>query len=309
MDYVTLGKTGLTVSRIGFGAWAIGGDAWGPVEDRESLATIERALELGVTFFDTADVYGRGHSEELLGRALEGRRDEVVISTKVGLWDSHADRKPNVYSDPQLIVDCCEASLRRLRTDRIDVYFCHLWWNENVEAFLDAFERLKAAGKIRSYGVSTDDVAHLRHFNQDGTCEVVQLDYSILKRGPERELLPYAQAENLGTVVRGPLRMGLLSGKFDASTTFPEGDVRHAWPDEAWYREALETVEGLRSLTTDGRPLAELALRFVLRHPAVHVAIPGAKTPAQIEANAAAGDGGLRDDELARIDDLAPAPA
>ena len=312
MEMRRLGSSGLQVSALGFGTMTFGGAegfrSVGTTQADEARRLIDLCLEAGVNLFDTADVYSQGASEEVLGQALDGRRDDVVLSTKVGLWDSHVDRPPNIYSDPQLIVDCCEASLRRLRTDRIDVYFCHLWWDENVEAFLQAFEQLKSAGKIRSYGVSTDDVAHLRHFNQDGTCEVVQFDYSILKRGPERELLPYAQAENLGTVVRGPLRMGLLSGKFDASTTFPEGDVRHGWPDEAWYREALETVEGLRALATDGRPLAELALRFVLRHPAVHVAIPGAKTPAQIEANAAAGDGSLGDEELARIDELAPVP-
>ena len=113
----------------------------------------------------------------------------------------------------------------------------------------------------------------------------------------------------MGTVVRGPLRMGLLSGKFDASTTWPEGDVRHAWPQEAWYREALETVEGLRRVVPDEQALSELALRFVLRHPAVHVAIPGAKTRAQIEANAAAGDGRLDEEIYAAIDQLAPVAA
>ncbi len=306
MQYRTLGRTGLEVSTIGFGGWAIGGDAWGPVEDRQSLAAIERALELGVTFFDTADVYGRGRSEELLGRALGGRRDDVVVCTKVGLWDSHVDRKPNIYSDPALIVECCEASLRRLGTDRIDVYLCHLWWDENTEAFLEAFEQLRTAGKIQHYGVSTDTPSHLRHFDQDGTCDVVQLDYSILKRDAERELLPYAQEQRIGTIVRGPLRMGLLTGKFDADTTFPEDDVRHGWPDEPWYRDAIETVERLRPLAQDERSLGQLALGFVLSHPAVHVAIPGAKTPEQVEGNAAAADTPLRADERARIEALAP---
>ena len=309
MEYRTLGRTGIEVSTIGMGCWAIGGDAWGPVEDRDSEAAIRRALALGVTFFDTADVYGRGHSEELVGRALADRRDDVVISTKVGLWDSHRDRVPNIYSDPALIVECCEASLRRLGTDRIDVYFCHLWWDENTEAFLDAFERLKEQGKIRAYGVSTDDADHLRHFDQNGTCDVVQFDYSILNRKAERALLPYCQENDIGTVVRGPLRMGLLTGKFSRETTFAEGDVRHAWPSEPWYGESIERVERLKALQNGHGSLGEIALRFVLNHPAVHTAIPGAKTPAQIEANAAAGDGRLRPEELALIDEIAPVAA
>jgi aryl-alcohol dehydrogenase-like predicted oxidoreductase len=297
----TLGRTGIEVSRIGFGAWAIGGDAWGPVDDAESTAAIERALELGVTFFDTADVYGRGRSEELLGRALRGRRDEVVLSTKVGLWDSHVDRKPNLYSDPDLIVRCVEASLRRLGTDRVDVLFCHLWWDENTEAFLDAFDRLKREGKARATGVSTDDVAHLRHFDRDGGCDVVQFDLSILNRDAERELLPYARERGIGTVVRGPLHKGLLSGKFDEATRWPEGDVRHGWPDEPWYRDALGTVARLRPLERDDRPLSQVALAWVLAQDGVDVAIPGAKTPAQVEANARAADAGLSADELAAV--------
>ena len=307
MEYRVLGKTGIEVSAIGMGCWAIGGDAWGPVEDRDSLAAMERALELGVTFFDTADVYGRGHSEELVGRALKDRRDDVVIATKVGLWDSHRDVSPNIYSDPALIIERCEASLRRLQTDRIDVYQCHLWWDENTEAFLEAFDRLKEQGKIRFYGVSTNDAEHLRHFNQNATCDVCQFDYSILNRTPEQELLPYCQEAGIGTIVRGPLRMGLLTGKFTLETTFPEGDVRRRWPEEPWYRESIEKVERLRSLADGNRRLSEIALRFVLNHPAVHVAIPGAKNPAQIEANAAAADGQLSSDDLALIDEVAPA--
>jgi aryl-alcohol dehydrogenase-like predicted oxidoreductase len=307
MEYRQLGKTGLTVSTVGFGGWAIGGDAWGPVEDADSLAAIAQALDLGVTLFDTADVYGRGRSEELLGRALRGRRDEVVISTKVGLWDSHMDVKPNIYSDPELIYERCDESLRRLGTDYVDVYLCHLWWDENTDAFLEAFAELERRGKVRTYGVSTDNAAHLRHFDRDGTCAVVQFDYSILNRAAEAELLPYAAAHEIGTIVRGPLRMGLLTGKFEAGTTFAEDDIRHPWPSEPWFAEALATVEGLRGVAGEGGDLAELAVGFVLSNPAVDAAIPGAKTAAQMAANAAAGARSLAAAELRRIDELAPA--
>lgn len=291
MEYRQLGKTGITVSEIGFGAWAIGGDAWGPVEDKRSLAAMERALELGVNLIDTADVYGDGHSESLVAQVIKDRRDKIVISTKGGLMGHHRDpqREP-VYDQPEKIVRAFEDSLRRLGTDYIDIYFDHIWWNkeEETEAFLVAFERLKREGRVRAVGVSTDSFAYIEHFNRDGNLDVVQLDYSILNRDAEQEILPYCQEHNIGVVVRGPLRMGLLTGKYSAESIFPEGDIRKDWPKEQWFVESLEKVDRLRALERDDQSLAQLALRFVLSHPAVSVAIPGAKTASQVEANVAA---------------------
>ncbi|MDQ3912345.1 MAG: aldo/keto reductase [Actinomycetota bacterium] len=309
MEYRDLGNTGLRVSEIGFGAWAIGGDAWGPVEDAESLAAIERALELGVNFIDTADVYGEGRSESLVSEAISGRRDEVVVSTKGGLMGHHREpeREP-VYDRPEKIIEACEASLERLKIDYTDVYFCHIWWDkhEETEAFIEAFERLKKDGKVRAVGVSTNDFDYIKHFEQGGELDVVQLDYSILNREPEREILPYLEERGIGVVVRGPLRMGLLTGKFSEGTTFPEGDIRRSWPEAQWYRESLKKVQSLRHLE-DGRTLGQLALRYVLNHPAVSVAIPGAKTPAQVEANAAAsGRPLLSGEDLRLIREAAP---
>jgi aryl-alcohol dehydrogenase-like predicted oxidoreductase len=290
MEYRDLGRTGLRVSEIGFGAWAIGGDAWGPVEDAESLAAMERALELDINFIDTADVYGEGRSESLVSKAISGRRDEVVISTKGGLMGHHREpeREP-VYDRPEKIVKACEASLKRLETDHLDVYFCHIWWDkyEETEAFIEAFEQLKNDGKVRAVGVSTNDLDYIKHFDQDGGLDVVQLDYSILNREPERDILPYLSERGIGVVVRGPLRMGLLTGKFSEDTTFPEGDIRRSWPEAQWFKESLKKVQSLKTLE-DGRTLGQLALRYVLNHPTVSVAIPGAKTPVQVEANAAA---------------------
>ena len=290
MEYRDLGRTGLRVSEIGFGAWAIGGDAWGPVEDAESLAAMERALELDINFIDTADVYGEGRSESLVSKAISGRRDEVVISTKGGLMGHHREpeREP-VYDRPEKIVKACEASLKRLETDHLDVYFCHIWWDkyEETEAFIEAFEQLKNDGKVRAVGVSTNDLDYIKHFDQDGGLDVVQLDYSILNREPERDILPYLAERGIGVVVRGPLRMGLLTGKFSEDTTFPEGDIRRSWPEAQWFKESLKKVHSLKTLE-DGRTLGQLALRYVLNHPTVSVAIPGAKTPVQVEANAAA---------------------
>lgn len=313
MEYRTLGKTGIEVSEIGFGAWAIGGDAWGPVEDENSINAMERAIELGITFIDTADVYGDGHSESLVARVLKGRRDKLVLSTKGGLMGHHRDpEKGAVYDRPEKVIEAFDASLRRLETDYIDVYFCHIWWDndQETEAFLKAFDRLKRDGKVRAVGVSTDGIKHIKHYNQNGGLDVVQLDYSILNRKPEQEVLPYLQEHEIGVVVRGPLKMGLLTGKFAADTTFPEGDIRRNWPNEDWFKESLRQVDRLRELEQSDQTLGQLALRFVLCHPAVSVAIPGAKTPDQVKQNAAASRRPLlTEEELQRIDQVTLVPA
>ena len=291
MHYRRLGTTDIEISEIGFGAWAIGGDAWGPVDDQRSVAAIRRAMELGVTFIDTADVYGDGRSERLVGQAIKGNRENVVISTKGGLMGHH--RQPEldpVYDRPEKVVDALDGSLRRLGTDYVDVYWCHIWWDkhEETEAFLVAFEELKRSGKARAVGVSTDSIDHLRHFNQDGGIDAVQSDYSILNRKAESDVLPYAAEHDLGCVVRGPLYKGFLSGKFTPDTAFAEGDVRQSWPSEPWYPAALDSVERLRRVAPAGQTLTQLALQFVLAHPAVSSAIPGAKDEAQVEENVGA---------------------
>lgn len=286
-----LGKTGIEVSEIGFGAWAIGGDAWGPVDDEQSLRAMEEAVEYGVTFIDTADVYGNGKSEKLVAKLIQDRREKLVVSTKGGLLGHHRD--PNgeaVYDRPEKVIEAFENSLKRLGTDYIDVYFCHLWWDkhEETEAFIAAFERLKQDGKVRAVGVSTENLEYIKHFNRDGGLDVVQLDYSILNRSTEYEVLPYLQERGIGVVVRGPLRMGLLTGKFHEGTEFPEGDIRRNWPKESWFVRSLSQVEHLKPLANESRTLAQVALRFVLDHPAVSVAIPGAKTEKQAASNALA---------------------
>lgn len=295
MQYRRLGKSDIEVSEIGFGAWAIGGNEWGPVEENESVAAITKAIELGVTFIDTADVYGDGVSEGIVAKAIKGQRDKVVISTKGGLFGHHRDPKREpVYDTPQKVIEACENSLRRLGTDYIDVYFCHIWWDkpEETEAFMRGFDDLKAAGKIRLGGVSTEDFSYIKHFNRESKLDVVQLDYSILNRSVEKEVLPYLKENGIGVVVRGPLRMGILTGKFNPETTFTPKDVRRNWPGEPWFKESLAKVDRLKTLTQGGQAgaenLGQLALRFVLANDAVSVAIPGAKTPEQVEENARA---------------------
>ena len=312
MEYRNLGQSGLSVTEIGFGAWAIGGDAWGPVEDASSIAAMERALELGINFIDTADVYGNGHSEELVAQVIKGRREQVLVATKGGLMGHHRDPKREpVYDRPEKVVEALENSLRRLGTEYVDVYFCHIWWDkhEETEAFIEALAKLKADGKARAVGVSTDDLDYIKHFNRDGGVDVVQVEYSILNRKAEAGIFPYLLEHGIGSVIRGPLYKGLLTGKFTPDTTFPEGDIRANWPQEPWYRETLEKVERLRALEGEGQTLGQLTLRFVLSHPVVSVAIPGGKTPEQVEANAAASRRPLLSEEAMRlIDEVAPGP-
>jgi aryl-alcohol dehydrogenase-like predicted oxidoreductase len=303
-------RSGLEVSEIGLGLWAVSGSEWGPVQDEENLEAIEAALESGVTFFDTADVYAGGHSEELLGRAMRTRRDAFVVATKIGWigFDGQANRSQ--YDSVDTLVAGVEGSLRRLGTDRIDVIQCHIDYPEpNTQVFIEGYRRLKEQGTVRAWGVSTSHLDHLRRFNADGDCDVLQTDYSILNRTAEAELLPYCQANGIGVIVRGPLAMGLLTGKYSASDTFPEGDFRRAWIDDPVQNEQLlrdlETVDALRGVVADGESMAQFALRFVRSHPAVSTVIPGAKDRRQAEANSAAGLMPLlSDQERAAVDHL-----
>jgi len=292
IDKRVLGKSGIEVPAVSVGLWAIGGDYWGPTDDRQSLDVIDAALDLGVNFFDTADVYGGGHSEELLGRAMKGRRDRFIVATKIG-WQGFNDEKDcSAYDSPAKLVAGVETNLRRLGTDYVDLIQYHVDFREpSMEAVVEGFQKLQSDGKVRAYGLSTSDFKYLQAFNQDGKMSTLQIDYSILNRTPEAEIFPYCQKENLGVLVRGPLAMGILTGKFTAESRFSEDDFRRRWhEDEDEYQvflQDLQNVEQLRSLT-DGRTLAQLALQFAYTHPAVTCVIPGAKTVKQLKENVAA---------------------
>ncbi|MFP3883582.1 MAG: aldo/keto reductase [Actinomycetota bacterium] len=305
-------STGLSVAVVGLGLWAAGGDEWGKSEDQASLNAIEVALEAGVNFFDTADVYGSGHSEELLGQAMRGRRDEFIVATKIGWigYDHDADRSR--YDDVASLVEGVESSLERLGTDHVEVIQCHIDHPEpNTPVFIEGFRKLKEDGIVKAWGVSTSDLEHLRQFNAEGDCDVLQTDYSILNRTAERELFPYCREHGIGVIVRGPLAMGLLTGKYSAADTFPEGDFRRAWIEEPEENEQflrdLEVVDSLREVVPDDESMAQFALRFVISNPAVSTVIPGARDERQAEANAQAAFGpSLSDTELAEVDRLVP---
>jgi aryl-alcohol dehydrogenase-like predicted oxidoreductase len=223
----TLGKSGIEVTEVGLGLWAAGGSDWGPTDDREIESAIDCALELGVTFFDTADVYGDGHSEELLGKSMRGRRDRFIVATKIG-WRGFDGSVPRTaYTSVDKLIAGVESNLSRLGTDYIDVIQSHISFREpTMEIFVEGFQRLEQAGKVRAYGLSTSDFDYLEAFNADGKCATLQIDYSILNRTPEAEILDYCRQHRIGVIVRGALAMGLLTGKFDESTHFPAGDIR-----------------------------------------------------------------------------------
>lgn len=287
-------RSGLEVSEIGLGLWAVAGSEWGPAEDEGTLGAIEAALDAGVDFFDTADVYGEGHSEELLGGAMSGRRDRFLVATKIGWTDYDRELDRSQYDTVGGLVAGVEGSLRRLGVDRVDVIQCHIDHLEpNTEVFIEGFRRLKEEGKVAAWGVSTSDLRHLERFNAEGDCDVLQTDYSILNRTAEEAILPYCLERGIGVIVRGPLAMGLLTGKYASTDTFPPGDFRRAWIEDSVQHDQfvrdLNVVDQLREVPPEGQALAEFALRFVRSNPAVATVIPGARNRRQALSNAASG--------------------
>jgi len=305
-----LGKSGIEITEIGLGLWAAGGSEWGPTDDREVLNAIDRALEREVNFFDTADVYGMGHSEELLGKAMQGRRDQFVVASKIGWIGYEGDR--TAYTNVEKLIAGVEQNLKRLQTDYIDVIQSHIAHRDpTMEVFVEGFQKLKEAGKVRAYGLSTSDFDYIKAFAADGNCASLQIDYSILNRTAEQEIFPYCQEQNIGIIVRGALAMGLLTGKFGPHSAFSEGDFRQNWqtdPEQkAIFLQDLAKVDRLRSLVDNGRTLAQAALQFVLAHPAVTTVIPGARNVSQVEANlGAAMVPALNEEELALINRATP---
>ncbi|HUR09445.1 MAG TPA: aldo/keto reductase [Nonomuraea sp.] len=308
-----LGRSGLRVSAIGFGAWAIGGPfmargkpaGWGQVDDEESVAAVRRALDLGVTFFDTADVYGTGHSERVLGRALAGRWDEVVIATKFGLtFDAATRTLTGEDISPGYIQQACRKSLERLGTDHIDLYQLHVGDAppERVDELIATLEQLVEEGLIRAYGWSTNDPERAAMFAKGPHCAAVQHDLNVLHDTPA--MLAVCDTHELASVNRGPLAMGLLTGKYGPDSRLPLDDVRGDSPQwMTFFKDGRPAPEFLAKLgairdilTTDGRTLAQGALGWLLARNGRTVPIPGIRTVGQAEQNA----GALRHGPLAQ---------
>jgi len=296
-----LGTSGIKVHPIGIGLWAMGGDKWGATDDQESLDTIDRALDLGIDFFDTADVYGSGHSEVLLGKAMKGRRERFVLGTKIGWVDFDGDKGQSSYTSVDKVKAGVESNLNRLKTDYIDVLQWHVNFQDpTMETFVEGALRLQEEGKIRAFGVSTSDFPYIQKFFENNQGKTLQIDYSILNRTPERKIFPYCEDKGIGTIIRGGLAMGLLTGKFSPESEFEPSDFRKSWQEDPQQREQflkdLDRVKKLKEAFPEEN-LAQLAIRFILSQSAVSVVIPGAKRISQLEANFGAAQAGLLSEE------------
>lgn len=296
MHYRKLGNTGITVSEIGFGGWAIGGVTeasgtplgWGRTNDDESLATIRRARELGVTFFDTADSYGFGRSESLLGIVLSRLRQDVVIATKVGVARDAEGRLRKDFSRAH-ISHAVDGSLKRLRTDYIDLLQLHNPTLDDLrrDDIHEAMDRLQEVGKIRFWGVSVTTPEEGIEVVNQGWGYTLQVLYNVLNQAPADELFPLAYQKGYGIIARVPLASGLLSGKFRPDTVFTSDDVRQNFLTPKRLEEVLPRVDEAKSIIGGtARSLAEGSLRFVLANECVSTTIPGARNVRQVEMNA-----------------------
>jgi aryl-alcohol dehydrogenase-like predicted oxidoreductase len=316
-------KLGLEVSALGLGCWAIGGPfwagetplGWGKVDDAESIRAIHRALDLGVTFFDTANVYGAGHSERVLAQALAGRRDQVVIASKFNaLFDEDTRQVTGSDTSPAGIRRACEGSLRRLDTDYIDVYLFHDngFPPEKAQPVRDTLEALVKEGKIRVYGWSTDFPKSAEYFAQGEHCAAIEAQLNVLDDNPA--IVSVCEQHNLALINRGPLAMGLLTGKYAIGTGVSIDDVRGQKSPE-WMKyfkdgqpnpEFLKKIAAVREiLMSNGRTLAQGALAWLWGRSENNIPIPGFRTVKQVEENAKAMQfGPLTQSQVEEIDAL-----
>jgi len=291
----TLGKTGFKVSEIGFGAWAIGG-SWGTQKEEDSLAALNRALDLGVNFIDTAAGYGDGRSERIIGKVLaeRGDQDRVIVTTKTpptpGPWPpSPYCRWEDRYSEKYLRKNV-EERLRNLATDSIDVLLLHTWtraWNPDPKP-LEILRKLQNEGKIRFFGISTPehDQNALVELIKGGWLDVVEVIYNIFEQEPAAELLPAAVENEVGVIARMPFDESALTGKLTEKTRFEEGDFRNRYfMGDRLKRTVAEVKKVQDDLVESGYTLPQAALKFVLAHPAVSTSIPGMRNIQQVEAN------------------------
>ena len=312
MEYRELGRTGWKISSISYGAWAIGGDAWGKTDDTESMRSLHAAVDLGVNFIDTADVYGDGHSEKLIGRLLKERSEKIVVATKAG-----RRLTPHVSAGftRQNLGAFIDRSLTNLGVDALDLLQLHcpppdVYDMPEVFGILDDFV---ASGKLRFYGVSVESVDEALRAANNPNVQSVQIIFNMFRLKPAEELFPTLRAKKIGVLARVPLASGLLSGKLTRESTFAKTDHRnynrHGESFDVGetfsgvdYERGLDAVEELRALVPAGASMAQLALRWILMFPEVSAAIPGAKNVQQTEDNVRAANlPPLSDEAMARV--------
>ncbi len=309
MEQRKLGRQGLTVSSLGLGCMGMS-DFYGPTDEAESVATLHRAIELGITFFDTADMYGPFKNEELLGRALKGKRGQVIIATKFGNRRAPDGAFLGVSGKPEYVAQACEASLRRLGLDHLDLYYQHrVDPTVPIEETVGAMAALVKAGKVRWLGLSEAGPDTIRRAHAVHPISALQTEYSLWSRDPEEAILPTVRALGIGFVPYSPLGRGFLTGRFKSPADLPEGDWRRSNPrfQGAHFQQNLELVERVAGLArAKGCTPAQLALAWVLSRGADVVPIPGTKRRATLEEDAGAAGVVLTSADLARLDELMP---
>ena len=310
-----IGRSGVTASAVGLGTWAIGGWMWGGTDEAESIAAIQASLDAGVTLIDTAPAYGLGRSEEIVGKAIAGRRDKAVIATKCGLvWHTQKGRhffdqdgRPvHRYLGRDSIVHELEESLRRLGTDYIDLYITH-WQDPTtpVEETVAALEELKQAGKIRAIGASNVNRSELEQYLATGALDAIQERFSMIDRGIEADLLPLTAKSDVSTLSYSSLALGLLSGTIGPDRVFSGDDQRRDNPrfSVANRQKAKDFAEAIRPVAErHGASIAQVVIAWTLTQPGVTFALCGARNPAQALDNARAGTLRLGTEDIAAID-------
>jgi len=320
MEHRRAGKSSLELPVVTFGAWAIGGLFWGGVDDKEAVEAIQAAVDHGITAIDTAPMYGCGHSEELVGRALGTSRNKVRILTKCGLrWDDESGefyfrlentpygRPVNVYKDVRAasITHECEQSLKRLATDRIDLYQVH-WPSKTAPAneTMGALTRLKEKGKILEFGVSNYSASQMADAAPFGKFVTNQVKYNLLERGIQKDALPYCRKHGIGVVAYSPMAMGLLTGKVDEKRQFPASDTRSTMPlfSAANRRRVLTALSRVQPIADrHSANAAQLAVAWVLAQPGITTALVGARNARQVAENVRAADVKLSEEEKIEI--------
>jgi aryl-alcohol dehydrogenase-like predicted oxidoreductase len=309
MDRVTLGESGLSVSPISVGTWQLSPRFWGPQSKDDAMAAMKFAFDRGINFFDTAEAYGDGYAETVLGEVVRDLpRDEVVLVTKVfNHFNTDGSRYPDL--SPEHIVARCDVSLKRMGIETIDLYLLHMY--DPLTPLADiagTLEGLRDKGKIRCYGLSNHSVEQCRAQRRFGAYSVIQPPYSLIEPAGESDLLPYCQSENIGVMIYSPMHKGLLSGKYTGRETFDDFRINHTDFRGDRFKELCAKVQALRPIAErNGLTIYQLVLSATLMHPAIHVAICGIKTPDQIaEAVGAGGKRLSREDYFAVRNTIGP---
>jgi aryl-alcohol dehydrogenase-like predicted oxidoreductase len=311
MNYRTLGKTGLNISEIGYGAWGIGKSSWIGATDHESLRALHRSVDLGLNFIDTALVYGNGHSEELVGRLIRERSERIYVATKIPpknrVWPAQPGVPVAQTFSAEHVVASTEESLRNLGLETIDVQQFHVWSDEWVDKgdWLKAIQQLKEQGKLQYFGVSINDYQPETAIKliETGVVDTVQVIYNIFEQSPEDKLFPACELHNVGVIVRVALDEGGLTGQITPDTTFEKSDFRSNYFRGDRRQQVYDRVNHIASdLDIAPDQMAETALRFVLSHRAVSTVIPGMRSVRNVDRNCALGDGrGLPAEQVEKL--------